>query len=203
MAKWTIYRHGGYVGFPYLFFFCAQICKIGKCNWRYLNGYGASVMNRWFCMSLCTLRRFLISEMRIDYIAYCSQYLQHQDLPGSVDMVVSILTMGYWPTYTPMEVHLPSEVTTPFIVYDFTFNVCWSSRLFNCYPQVWVQRIFNDVKSCEKSIKTMKEYERQMIYQFHMFTWKMGYQVVYLFSTASLRFSDPVLQNQWLPTVPT
>ena len=48
----------------------------------------------------------------------------------------------------------------------------------------------------------MKEYERQMIYQFHMFTWKMGYQVVYLFSTASLRFSDPVLQNQWLPTVP-
>ena len=61
--------------------------------------------------------------MRIDYIAYCSQYLQHQDLPGSVDMVVSILTMGYWPTYTPMEVHLPSEVTTPFIVYDFTLNV--------------------------------------------------------------------------------
>ena len=38
------------------------------------------------------------------------QYLQHQDLPGSVDMVVSILTMGYWPTYTPVEVHLPSEV---------------------------------------------------------------------------------------------
>ena len=38
------------------------------------------------------------------------QFLQHQDLPGSVDMVVSILTMGYWPTYTPVEVHLPVEV---------------------------------------------------------------------------------------------
>ena len=42
--------------------------------------------------------------------SFALQYLQHQDLPGSVDMVVSILTMGYWPTYTPVEVHLPSEV---------------------------------------------------------------------------------------------
>lgn len=38
------------------------------------------------------------------------QFVQHQDLPGSIDMVVSILTMGYWPTYTPVEVHLPNEV---------------------------------------------------------------------------------------------
>ena len=46
------------------------------------------------------------------YFFLSLQYLQHQDLPGSVDMVVSILTMGYWPTYTPVEVHLPTEVTT-------------------------------------------------------------------------------------------
>ena len=55
------------------------------------------------------------ADLREDFTCYnqpsfALQYLQHQDLPGSVDMVVSILTMGYWPTYTPVEVHLPSEV---------------------------------------------------------------------------------------------
>lgn len=49
-------------------------------------------------------------ELSKDVLVHFKQYLQHQDLPGSVDMVVSILTMGYWPTYTPMEVHLPSEM---------------------------------------------------------------------------------------------
>ena len=41
------------------------------------------------------------------------------------------------------------------------------------------RKILNDVKSCEHSIKTMKEYERQMIHQSHI-TFKVGNQVVYL-----------------------
>ena len=29
---------------------------------------------------------------------------------GAIDLVVNVLTMGYWPTYTPMEVSLPGEM---------------------------------------------------------------------------------------------
>lgn len=39
------------------------------------------------------------------------QYMQNQSDPGSIDLTVSILTMGYWPTYTPVEVHLTPEVS--------------------------------------------------------------------------------------------
>uniref|UniRef100_A0A8I3PXY3 Cullin 4A n=1 Tax=Canis lupus familiaris TaxID=9615 RepID=A0A8I3PXY3_CANLF len=37
-------------------------------------------------------------------------YMQNQSDPGSIDLTVNILTMGYWPTYTPMEVHLTPEM---------------------------------------------------------------------------------------------
>lgn len=49
-------------------------------------------------------------ELSKDILVHFKQFVQHQDLPGSIDMVVSILTMGYWPTYTPVEVHLPNEM---------------------------------------------------------------------------------------------
>uniref|UniRef100_A0A6Q2X122 Cullin family profile domain-containing protein n=1 Tax=Esox lucius TaxID=8010 RepID=A0A6Q2X122_ESOLU len=38
------------------------------------------------------------------------QYTQNQSEPSQIELTVNILTMGYWPTYTPMEVHLPPEV---------------------------------------------------------------------------------------------
>lgn len=39
------------------------------------------------------------------------QYMQCQNIPGNIELTVNILTMGYWPTYVPMEVHLPPEVS--------------------------------------------------------------------------------------------
>lgn len=41
------------------------------------------------------------------------QYMQNQSEPSNIELTVNILTMGYWPSYTPMEVHLPSEVSHP------------------------------------------------------------------------------------------
>uniref|UniRef100_A0AAY5F5N8 Cullin family profile domain-containing protein n=1 Tax=Electrophorus electricus TaxID=8005 RepID=A0AAY5F5N8_ELEEL len=38
------------------------------------------------------------------------QYMQNQSEPSNIELTVNILTMGYWPTYTPMEVHLPTEM---------------------------------------------------------------------------------------------
>ncbi|GCC20634.1 hypothetical protein chiPu_0019198 [Chiloscyllium punctatum] len=37
-------------------------------------------------------------------------YIQNQSDPSKIDLTVNILTMGYWPTYTPMEIHLPAEM---------------------------------------------------------------------------------------------
>ena len=36
--------------------------------------------------------------------------MQNQNVPGNIELTVNILTMGYWPTYVPMEVHLPPEM---------------------------------------------------------------------------------------------
>lgn len=37
-------------------------------------------------------------------------YLKNINSPGSIEMSVNVLTMGYWPTYQQMEVALPSEM---------------------------------------------------------------------------------------------
>lgn len=55
---------------------------------------------------------FLYTKMGYELIFYkCLQHMQHVDSPGGIEMTVNILTMGYWPTYTPMEVHLPASVS--------------------------------------------------------------------------------------------
>ncbi|XP_036760674.2 cullin-4A isoform X2 [Manis pentadactyla] len=48
-------------------------------------------------------------ELSKDIMIHFKQYMQNQSDPGSIDLTVNILTMGYWPTYTPMEVHLTPE----------------------------------------------------------------------------------------------
>ncbi|XP_030135576.2 cullin-4A isoform X3 [Taeniopygia guttata] len=49
-------------------------------------------------------------ELSKDIMVQFKQYMQNQSDPGNIDLTVNILTMGYWPTYTPMEVHLNSEM---------------------------------------------------------------------------------------------
>uniref|UniRef100_A0A8C4Q0Q2 Cullin 4B n=1 Tax=Eptatretus burgeri TaxID=7764 RepID=A0A8C4Q0Q2_EPTBU len=49
-------------------------------------------------------------ELSKDIMIHFKQYVQNQSEPCSIELTVNILTMGYWPTYTPMEVHLPSEM---------------------------------------------------------------------------------------------
>ncbi|XP_078003458.1 cullin-4A isoform X2 [Phascolarctos cinereus] len=48
-------------------------------------------------------------ELSKDIMIQFKQYMQNQSDPGNIDLTVNILTMGYWPTYTPMEVHLTPE----------------------------------------------------------------------------------------------
>uniref|UniRef100_A0A3Q2QV53 Cullin-4B n=1 Tax=Fundulus heteroclitus TaxID=8078 RepID=A0A3Q2QV53_FUNHE len=49
-------------------------------------------------------------ELSKDIMVQFKQYLQCQNIPGNIELTVNILTMGYWPTYVPMEVHLPPEM---------------------------------------------------------------------------------------------
>ncbi|XP_075056145.1 cullin-4A [Mixophyes fleayi] len=49
-------------------------------------------------------------ELSKDVMVQFKQYMQNHTDPGNIDLTVNILTMGYWPSYTPMEVHLPAEM---------------------------------------------------------------------------------------------
>ncbi|XP_033003618.1 cullin-4A [Lacerta agilis] len=49
-------------------------------------------------------------ELSKDVMVQFKQYIQNQKDPGNIDLTVNILTMGYWPTYTPMDVLLPPEM---------------------------------------------------------------------------------------------
>lgn len=55
-----------------------------------------------------------------------TQYIQNQSEPSNIELTVNILTMGYWPSYTPMEVHLPPEVSVFYVWMLFI-------RLFGIY----------------------------------------------------------------------
>ncbi|XP_030066385.1 cullin-4B [Microcaecilia unicolor] len=49
-------------------------------------------------------------ELSKDIMIQFKQYMQNQNVPGNIELTVNILTMGYWPTYVPMEVLLPAEM---------------------------------------------------------------------------------------------
>uniref|UniRef100_A0A3B3C9X7 Cullin-4A n=1 Tax=Oryzias melastigma TaxID=30732 RepID=A0A3B3C9X7_ORYME len=49
-------------------------------------------------------------ELSKDIMIQFKQHIQNQSEPSNIELTVNILTMGYWPSYTPMEVHLPSEM---------------------------------------------------------------------------------------------
>uniref|UniRef100_A0A3P8UJ33 Cullin 4B n=1 Tax=Cynoglossus semilaevis TaxID=244447 RepID=A0A3P8UJ33_CYNSE len=49
-------------------------------------------------------------ELSKDIMVQFKQHMQCQNIPGNIELTVNILTMGYWPTYIPMEVHLPPEM---------------------------------------------------------------------------------------------
>ncbi|KAL8623970.1 Cullin-4A [Nucella lapillus] len=49
-------------------------------------------------------------ELSKDIVLAFKQHQQYLDTSGAIDLTVNILTMGYWPTYTPCEVLLPAEM---------------------------------------------------------------------------------------------
>lgn len=53
-----------------------------------------------------------------------------RETPGNINMSVSVLTMGFWPTYQPVSAILPPEVNSnssiPFFFYNVSFDLVMS-----------------------------------------------------------------------------
>ncbi|XP_043219295.1 cullin-4B-like [Amphibalanus amphitrite] len=63
-------------------------------------------------------------ELSKDIMLTFKQHLANQRKPPSLDLNVNILTMGYWPTYPPVEAHLPPDMFT----LQKTFNEFYLSK---------------------------------------------------------------------------
>ncbi|XP_046853784.1 cullin-4A-like [Xenia sp. Carnegie-2017] len=94
------------------------------------------------CGALFTIKlegMFRDMELSKDVMVQFKQHLQNQHLPSNIDMVVNILTFGFWPTYTPVEINLPTEM----LRYQETFKkfylakhsgrkLLWQNTLGHC-----------------------------------------------------------------------
>uniref|UniRef100_A0A672NWF4 Cullin-4B-like n=1 Tax=Sinocyclocheilus grahami TaxID=75366 RepID=A0A672NWF4_SINGR len=81
-------------------------------------------------------------ELSKDIMVQFKQHIQCQNIPGNIELTVNILTMGYWPTYVPMEVHLPPEMVRLQEIFKTFYlgkhsgrKLQWQSTLGHCVSQ--------------------------------------------------------------------
>ncbi|XP_033637591.1 cullin-4A-like [Asterias rubens] len=94
-------------------------------------------------------------ELSKDIMIAFKQHIQHQNIPGNVDLTVNILTMGYWPTYTPMEVHLPAEMVKLQEIFKHFYLSKHSGRKLQWQPNLGhcvVKAQFKEVKELHVSL---------------------------------------------------
>ncbi len=65
----------------------------------------------------------LVKSYKSLFFESAPQHMQCQNIPGNIELTVNILTMGYWPTYVPMEVHLPPEVCSDIEKFDLGLDI--------------------------------------------------------------------------------
>ncbi|KAM9861186.1 cullin-4A isoform 2-T2 [Aulostomus maculatus] len=73
-------------------------------------------------------------ELSKDIMIQFKQYMQNQSEPSNIELTVNILTMGYWPSYTPMDVHLPTEMVKLQEVFKVFYLGKHSGRKLQCQP---------------------------------------------------------------------
>lgn len=62
------------------------------------------------------------------------QHMQYVEAPGMIDLTVNILTMGHWPTYTAMDVHLPPQMVRYQEIFKKFYLVKHSGRKLQWQP---------------------------------------------------------------------
>jgi len=75
-------------------------------------------------------------ELSKDFMLNFKQHLTTLESPSAIDLTVNILTMGHWPTYTPMEVHLPAEMVKYQEVFKRFYLSKYSGRKLQWQPSL-------------------------------------------------------------------
>jgi len=75
-------------------------------------------------------------ELSKDFMLNFKQHLSTLDSPSTVDLAVNILTMGNWPTYTPMEVHMPPEMVKYQEIFTRFYLSKYSGRKLQWQPSL-------------------------------------------------------------------
>uniref|UniRef100_A0A8C1R8H6 Cullin-4B n=1 Tax=Cyprinus carpio TaxID=7962 RepID=A0A8C1R8H6_CYPCA len=91
-------------------------------------------------------------ELSKDIMVQFKQHMQCQNIPGNIELTVNILTMGYWPTYAPMEVHLPPEMVRLQEIFKTFYlgkhsgrKLQWQSTLGHCVLKAEFKEVIKPV----------------------------------------------------------
>ncbi|CAF0964096.1 unnamed protein product [Rotaria sordida] len=93
-------------------------------------------------------------ELSKDIMTAFEQHWHSREVPGNISMFVSVLTMGFWPTYQPVSAILPAElchlqeIFTKFYLSKHTGRkLQWQYSLDHCLLKGWLKE------------KTIKEFQ--------------------------------------------
>uniref|UniRef100_A0A8C6PDR3 Cullin-4A n=1 Tax=Nothobranchius furzeri TaxID=105023 RepID=A0A8C6PDR3_NOTFU len=86
-------------------------------------------------------------------IQFKQVYMQNQSEPSNIELTVNILTMGYWPSYTPMEVHLPSEMVKLQEVFKLFYLSKHSGRKLQWQPTLGHSVLKAEFKEGKKELQ--------------------------------------------------
>uniref|UniRef100_A0A3P8ZAJ8 Cullin-4A n=1 Tax=Esox lucius TaxID=8010 RepID=A0A3P8ZAJ8_ESOLU len=92
-------------------------------------------------------------ELSKDVMIQFKQYTQNQSEPSQIELTVNILTMGYWPTYTPMEVHLPPEMVKLQEVFKLFYLGKHSGRKLQWQPTLGHAVLRTEFKEGKKELQ--------------------------------------------------
>uniref|UniRef100_A0A8C6PEG4 Cullin-4A n=1 Tax=Nothobranchius furzeri TaxID=105023 RepID=A0A8C6PEG4_NOTFU len=92
-------------------------------------------------------------ELSKDIMIQFKQYMQNQSEPSNIELTVNILTMGYWPSYTPMEVHLPSEMVKLQEVFKLFYLSKHSGRKLQWQPTLGHSVLKAEFKEGKKELQ--------------------------------------------------
>uniref|UniRef100_A0A4W5NJW3 Cullin 4A n=1 Tax=Hucho hucho TaxID=62062 RepID=A0A4W5NJW3_9TELE len=92
-------------------------------------------------------------ELSKDVMIQFKQYTQNQSEPSHLELTVNILTMGYWPSYTPMEVHLPPEMVKLQEVFKLFYLGKHSGRKLQWQPTLGHAVLKTEFKEGKKELQ--------------------------------------------------
>ncbi|KTG42698.1 hypothetical protein cypCar_00040267, partial [Cyprinus carpio] len=94
-----------------------------------------------------------LKHVLMQCVCLCVQYMQNQSDPSNIELTVNILTMGYWPSYTPMDVHLPAEMVKLQEVFKIFYLGKHSGRKLQWQPTLGHAVLKTEFKEGKKELQ--------------------------------------------------